>query len=158
VRIKKFVLTAAAAFVMATAVALVMKAMRPKPPEPPPPDNLPQALVVYCFQPNQRSAKSEKIEQLMHELLDKSFAAAVKDHKIVWQVVNFEEPENTHLADKYQVTAASIVVDDGRPGNPGRATNYQQKVWTLADDKDAFAKYFREEIEKALKQQTPQRP
>jgi hypothetical protein len=142
---------------MATAVALTMKAMRPKLPESPPPENLPQALVVYCFQTNQRSAKCEKIERLMHEVLEKSFPAQLKDHKIVWQVVNFEEPENIHLADKYQVTATSIVVDDGRPGNPGQATNYQQKAWTLADDKEAFTKYFRGEIEKALKQQTPLR-
>jgi hypothetical protein len=153
VKIKKFIVTAAAAFVMATAVALTMKAMRPKQPEPPPVDNLPQAVVVYCFQANQRSAKCEKIERLMHELLVKSFSTQLKNRKIVWQVVNFEEPENTHLADEYHVTSTSIVVVDGREGSTAPAVNYQQKVWALADNKEAFAKYFRDEIEKALKQQ-----
>ena len=91
----------------------------------------------------------------MHEVLDKSFAAQLKAHKIVWQVVNFDEPENAHLAEKYEVTATSIVVDDGRPGNPGRATNYQQNAWALAEDKEAFTKYFHDEIEKSLKQPAP---
>jgi len=125
--------------------------MRPKVPKPPPPENLPQAIVVYCFQISQRSAKDEKIEQWMREVLDKSFAAQLKDHKIVWRVVNFEEPENAHLARLYDVTATSIVVVDGRKGDSGPATRYQQQAWSRAEDKEAFMKYFRGEIEKALK-------
>jgi hypothetical protein len=152
-KIKKFIFTAAGAFVMASLVAWALLAMRPKPPEPPPTEELPKALVVYCFHTNQQSAKSEKIEQWMHELLEKSFAAQLKYGQIVWQVRNVEEPENTHLADKYQITTTSIVVDDGRPGNPGRATKYERKAWGLADDKEAFTKYFRGEIANALKQQ-----
>ncbi len=140
---------------MATLVAWTLHAMRPKTPDPPPPENLPQALVVYCFQTTQRSVKCEKIEQWMREVLDKSFASQLKDRKIVWKVVNFEEPENAHLAKLYDVTSTGIVVVNGRQGDSGPAINYQQKAWALAEDKEAFTKYFRGEIEKALKQQAP---
>jgi hypothetical protein len=153
-KIKKFIVTALGAFVMASLVAWVLHEMRPKAPEPPPAEDLPEALVVYCFHSNQRSIKCEQIEQWMRELIEKSFAAQVKSRQIVWQVVNVEEPENAHFADAYSLSSfspTSIVVVDGRPGKWGPAINYEKKAWGLAEDKAAFTDYFRGEIEKALK-------
>ena len=125
--------------------------MRPKIPDLPPPENLPQALVVYCFQTTQRSAKGEKIEQWMHEVLDKSFASQLKAHKIVWQVVNFEEPENA--ASCREIRGHRDGYRGGRrpAGQSGPSHQLPAEGLGVAEDKEAFTKYFCGEIEKALK-------
>ena len=138
---------------MASAVALSLYAKRPKPPPPPPPvvEELPEALVVFCFQSNQRSEKCEKIEQRMQALLKKSFAKQLDSGQMRWRVVYFEDPDNAHFVDRYKLTATTIVVDDGRPGNAGVAFNYKEKAWALVDDDEKFDDYFRAEIERILK-------
>ena len=82
---------------MATTVALTMRARRPKPRDPPPSDE-PAAGGGGLLLPDEPAVRQVREDRAAHdEVLDKSFSAQLKDRKIVWQVVNFEEPENTHL-------------------------------------------------------------
>jgi thiol-disulfide isomerase/thioredoxin len=114
-------------------------------------ENLPQAVVVYCFHPNQKCEKCEKIEKLTHEVLQKSFAAELKDGRVEWRVVNFEEPGNAYFVDKYKLVSTSVVVVDGRPGKDRAWKDYRQKAWELVDDPKAFQDFIRDAIREALK-------
>ncbi len=114
-------------------------------------ENLPHAVVVYCFHPNQKCEKCEKIEKLTHEVLQKSFAAELKDGRVEWRVVNFEEPGNAYFVDKYKLVSTSVVVVNGRPGKDRAWKDYQQQVWELVDDPKAFQDFMRDAIREALK-------
>ena len=149
-KIKKLLATTAAAFIVAGLVVWGLNRVRPHAP-PPPPDDLPQALVVFCFHGNDQVRKAGKMQRWTKELLDKSFSEELKTGRLQWRIVNYEEPNNAHYVKKYHLANATIVVDDGRPGNPGVATNYEPKAWSLIDNKAAFLDYFREEIAKSLK-------
>jgi hypothetical protein len=149
---KKLLLTALAAFVVASLVAWGLRqrqlqylADRAAS------GQLPKAVIVYCFHGNQRGPVDEKIESQAYELLNKSFAAPLKDGRLVWRVLNFEEPENAHFKEDCKIIASCIVLVDARSGRAGTAKNLQQEVWELVDDKEAFATFMRGEIEKALK-------
>jgi hypothetical protein len=157
--IKKLFLTAAAAFVVASLAALGLRVYLTRgSPEHPAAEQLPNAVIVYCFHGNERCPTCKKIESQTREVLDKSFAVALKDGQLVWRVLNFEKPENAHFKDEYQIVASCIVLVDARSGRAATARNLQQTLWDLADDKEAFTTFVRDEIEKALKTRSPVPP
>jgi len=167
---KKLSITAAAAFVVASVATLVLtlilqewhrshdEAAARKIEE-----ELPEALVVYCFHDNRQDEKDEKIERFTREVLETSFAAPLKEGRLVWRVVNFEDPENAFLADKYLLASTCIVVVDGRPGRSRAWKGYYQKTWDLVGDERVFKEFMRGEIQKAFdevnkKPQEPRKP
>jgi hypothetical protein len=112
---------------------------------------LPDALVVYCFHPAELCSSCEKIEKYTREVLDKSFAAPMKQGRLVWRVANYEAPQNAHFADEYQIVSTCIVLADGRAGRAGKWKNLQQEAWAQVDNKKAFQDFVRGEIQAALK-------
>ena len=83
--------------------------------------------------------------------MKQSFAATLREGKLVWRVLNYEAPENARFRNDYQIQSSCVVLADARPNRPGVAKNLQQKVEKLADDKEGFQKYLRDEIENFLK-------
>ena len=152
--IKKLLITALAGFVVASLAALGLRLYlirQMAPPGPAAVEQLPNALIVYCFHGKVLCPKCKKIESQTREVLDKSFSAPLKEGRLVWQVLNYEDPQNAHFKDDYQIVASCIVLVDARSGRAATAENLQQRVWQLVDDKEAFANFMRGEIEKALK-------
>jgi hypothetical protein len=147
--LKHLIVTAVAAFVVASLVSLglvtwvVLHRSAA--------ERLPNAVVVYCFHGGTRCPKCEKIESQTWEVLEKSFAGQLKKGRLVWRVVDYDDPDNAHFKDDYKIVASSIVLVDARKGHKPTAKNLQQEVWDLVDDKEAFAGFMRSEIKKALK-------
>jgi hypothetical protein len=112
---------------------------------------LPDAVIVYCFHPNERCPNCEKIESYTREVLKKSFAAPLKDGRLVCRVASYESPENAHFADDYKILASCVVLVDARSGHSGTWKNLQQTAWELVGDKEAFQNFVRGEIQEALK-------
>ena len=129
-KIKRLLVTAAGAFVMACLVWLVLDRMRVRPPDPPPPENLPQALVVYCFHTNSGRQVREDRET------DARGAGKVICRRVERRQDGMAGGElrgagERHFADEYHVTTTSIVVVDGRPGDRARRpiTNRRPGRW-----------------------------
>ena len=112
---------------------------------------LPDALIVYCFHPSERCPNCELIENYTREVLEKSFAAPLKQGRLVYRVANYESPENARFVADYQILATCIVLVDARSGRSGAWKNLQQKAWELVADKPAFQEFIRGEIQEALK-------
>lgn len=149
-RIKKLFVTALVAFVVASLAALGLREQF-RPPEPPPAaEQLPNALIVFCFHGNERPPKCKNMEAYTHEVLEESFADPLKEGKIVWRVLNYEDPENAHLKNELRVVTSCIVLADTRSDGPGIAKNLEKKASELIDDKEAFKRFIRDEIEKTL--------
>jgi hypothetical protein len=151
-RLKKLGITALVAFTIASVVALgIRTAYVARYPAPPPGEQLPDAVVVFCFHGHQRCPTDKDLEEYTHEVLKQSFATPLRKGKIVWRVLNYETPENAHFRKDYQVTRSTIVLADARADRPGVAKNLQPKVDKLIKDKEDFQTYLREEIENFLK-------
>lgn len=152
--VKRLAITAAGALVAAIAVAYgLLSWHRQANPVVPPPlvEELPEALVVYCFYNAERGPDSRKIERLAQETLEQSFDKELEDGRIKWLIVNYQHPNNRFVIAQYDIRKPCIVVVDGRPGKNRVWKNHEQKVWELRDDEKAFKDYLRAEIEKALK-------
>jgi len=69
----------------------------------------------------------------------------VKEGKVVWRLVNLDEPANQHYIEDYQLYSKSVIVSDVRDGEEVRWKNLV-KVWQLTNDKAAFISYVQEEV------------
>jgi hypothetical protein len=147
-RWKKLIITASAAFVVASLAAWGLRARyQAEHPAPPPREQLPDAVVVFFFHGNQRTPKDETLEQCMHGLLERYYPKQLRDGRVVWRTLNYEAPENKPLCEDYQVNGACVVLVDARPHRPGVAKNLQPRTDKLADDKKKLEEYLRDEID-----------
>lgn len=69
----------------------------------------------------------------------------MKEGKVVWRLVNLDEPANRHFIDDYRLYSKAVIVADVRDGKEARWKNLV-KVWQLTNDKEAFVKYVQDEV------------
>lgn len=91
-----------------------------------------------------------KIESFSREAVEAGFGKELKGGKVVWRLVNIDEPANRHYIDDYQLYAKSVIVADVRDGEEVRWKNLM-KVWQLTRDKELFIKYIQDEVRAYLK-------
>ena len=73
----------------------------------------------------------------------------MEEGKVVWRLVNLDEPANKHFIDDYQLYSKAVIVADVRGGEESRWKNLT-KVWQLTNDKEAFVEYVQDEIREYL--------
>jgi hypothetical protein len=69
----------------------------------------------------------------------------MKEGKVVWRLVNLDEPANKHYIDDYQLYSKAVIVSEIRDGEEVRWKNLM-KVWQLTNDKAAFISYVQDEV------------
>jgi hypothetical protein len=69
----------------------------------------------------------------------------LKEGKVVWRLVNLDEPANKHFIDDYQLYSKAVIVADVRDGEEVRWKNLMD-VWQLTGDRGAFHKYVQDEV------------
>ena len=98
-------------------------------------------VVAYYFHSNHRCPTCRAIEANGQAAL----ADAVRDGRVEWRVVNFDEAANKHFARDHDLAFASLVLVANDGGSPPRWKNLD-RVWELYDDPPAFARYVRQEL------------
>jgi len=106
-------------------------------------------VVVYYFHGTFRCPSCRRIEAFSKEAVQGGFSQALKDGRLKWQVVNVEEPGNTHFIQDYQLYTKSLVVVDMQDGKQTKWKNLR-RVWELLGDKNAFVRYVQGEIQAYL--------
>ena len=109
-------------------------------------------VIAYYFHTNARCVSCRKIEAYSAEAVTNGFADAIKQDRLVWRVVNVQQPRNRHFVDDYQLYTKSVVLVDVRSGQQVKWKNLD-KVWKLLRDKDAFVRYVQQEVRAFLEQQ-----
>lgn len=106
-------------------------------------------VIVYYFHGNVRCPTCKQIEADAHESLQQGFAREMKDGRLVWRIVNYEQPGNEHFATEFQLIAPTVVLTrmDG-----GKQTQWKNldRVWELVGEKPAFGQYVQEETRAIL--------
>ncbi len=103
-------------------------------------------LVVYYLHGNFRCATCQKLEAYTSESLQQSFADEIRSGAIDFRIVNFDEPENEHLRQKYGLHSQSVVLSLETSGTESRWKNLDQ-IWKLVRDKEAYLAYIRDEVQ-----------
>lgn len=91
------------------------------------------------------------IKKHTQEIVDEKFAARTASHPVIFRIVDFSKPENTGLADKYEIAWTSVVLvkhdADGKEqvNNIGRFA-----IENALDNTDLYRRKLEEEINKLL--------
>ena len=81
--------------------------------------------------------------------IEEGFADEIETGKLRWQIVNFEEPQNQHLARQYELAAASVLLERKQDGEVTDSKNLL-RIWEISDDEAAFVDYIRGETKSFL--------
>ncbi|QDU57503.1 nitrophenyl compound nitroreductase subunit ArsF family protein [Aeoliella mucimassa] len=141
-KLKSIITVVLLLFVASSVVMLVSKELSSSPGESPAaaaslPDN---ALVVYYFHGNIRCPTCESIESYSHDAITTTFDEELASDAVVWQVVNYELPENAHFATEYELVSPTVVLVRTADGKVADWQNLV-RVWELVGDREAFTEY-----------------
>lgn len=105
-------------------------------------------VAVYYMHSTFRCVSCNTIEKMTKSLLDKDYAEELKDGRIKWREVDFQD--NEALAEQFKVISSCVVVASV---SNGKYTDYKRldEVWTLMKDPPAFDKYISKAIDPYLK-------
>ena len=106
-------------------------------------------IVVTYFHATARCVSCLKIEDLTNAAMTTRFAGPIAEKRVVWRVVNIDEPENAHFVKDYGLYTKSVVVSEVKAGREVRWKNLDQ-VWKLLGDPEAFQGYVEREVQAFL--------
>lgn len=106
-------------------------------------------ITAYYFHGNFRCATCRAIEQLSREAIEKNFKEQLKSGKLLFLVINIDEPENEHFIQDYQLVTRSLVITQLKNGRQIAWKNLP-KVWDYVRDEQAFYNYVKTEIQSYL--------
>jgi len=112
---------------------------------PAPPAAEASTVVVTYFHTTARCLSCLKIEELTNATLTLRFAGPIAEKRVVWRLVNTDEPANAHYVKDYGLFTKSVVVSELRAGEELRWKNLDQ-VWPLLRDPEAFQDYVEREV------------
>jgi len=108
-------------------------------------------IVVTYFHNTFRCPTCHRIEELSSQAVNLNFEDEMKSGKVVWRVINVDEPEKKHYIKDYQLYTKSLIISEMRGGKEVRWKNLE-KVWTFVRSKEKFDKYVKTEIKEWLKE------
>jgi hypothetical protein len=104
-------------------------------------------VVVYYFYGAIRCKTCNKIEATARDVVETKFAQELKEGRLEWQAMNFQEHED--FAQRYNIASSSLVIVR-RQGNKDMKFENLEEVWTLVDDTPAFVAYVQKAVGSAL--------
>ncbi|NVM23101.1 MAG: hypothetical protein HWN68_15120 [Desulfobacterales bacterium] len=115
-----------------------------------PESNAPERkIIVYYFHGAYRCPSCLQIEAWSFDAIQKSFAQALEQGAIIWEAIDVDKPENSHLPKEYQVSTRALIIVDTTGAKQKRYKNLE-KVWEYLTDQKAFYEYVTREINKCL--------
>jgi len=102
-------------------------------------------VVVYFFHPARRCEPCNTIEAWAREAVHNGFPEALRDGRLEWRAVDYEEPGNEHYAEEYGLFTSSVVLVWHEGGESTRWKNLQD-VWHRLGDREAFSSYVHGEV------------
>jgi len=111
----------------------------------------PHHLVVTYFHGTFRCPTCHKIENLSAKAIKTHFKDELQSGKLIFRVINVEEPGNEHYMKDYQLYTKSLIVSDVKNGKERRWKNLE-KIWVYVRDDQKFDNYVKSEIADWLKE------
>ena len=109
-----------------------------------------RTVTAYYFHGNVRCQTCKKIEAYTRESITSSFTNELSTGRLLWKIVNVDEPENEHFVKDYELTSRSVVLVDAAGGKQLEWKNLAS-IWDLVGDKEKFQTYISDETKGFLK-------
>lgn len=107
-----------------------------------------EKVEVYHFHPTNGCHTCTTMGQFAEDTVKEFFPNELENKKIVFDHINFQDPNNTELVNQYEVTGSSLMI--GVYDKDGFHKEENMKVWYMTGKKDESMEYLKELIEKRL--------
>jgi hypothetical protein len=108
-----------------------------------------ERIVVFYFHRKQRPSTCVCIESNAKEAIALRFPAQLKDGRLEWRCVSYEEPGNEHYATDYKLTASCLVLARMK-GDKAVEWRSLPEVWELTGDKPALIRLVERNVQEFL--------
>ncbi|MBM4309691.1 MAG: hypothetical protein FJ119_01920 [Deltaproteobacteria bacterium] len=105
---------------------------------------------AYYFHATRRCATCTKLEQYSRGSIEANFKDQLKDGTLRFTEVNFDEPENRHFLQDYNLMYRALVLVRFKDGKQVTYKNLD-KIWQLVRNEKEFSGYVKTEVETMLK-------
>ncbi len=112
---------------------------------------MPRYISATYFHTTARCPTCHTIEELSSKAVQLNFENELKTGKVVWRIINVDEPENKHYNEDYQLYTKSLIISEMKDGKEVRWKNLE-KVWHYVRDDEKFDAYVKDEIVDWLKE------
>ncbi len=99
---------------------------------------------AYYFHGKFRCQTCRTIEQYSRDAVKLNFPEQLKSGELVFQIINYDEPENQHFVQDYQLVTRSLVLVKFVNGKQTAWKNLPS-VWQKVGDRKAFFEYVKSE-------------
>jgi hypothetical protein len=110
------------------------------------PTNSQAHVVMTYFTTNVRCTSCRKIEALARETAEVHHADAMADGRLVFQVINTDEPGLAHYVGKYELVSKTVILSRRQNGEEVEWKNMDE-VWSHLNDPAAFSAYLGAQLE-----------
>jgi hypothetical protein len=106
-------------------------------------------VVMTYFTSNVRCRSCREIERLTQETATVDFPGEIANERLIFRVLNTDEPPNTGFISRYQITAKTVVISHRRNG---KEVSWKEMadVWDLLDQPANFRAYLGNEVRRIL--------
>jgi hypothetical protein len=108
-------------------------------------------IVAYYFHGTKRCPTCTKIERYSQTVIDSFFTQPIKEGKFEFVTMNYDEPQNEHVWNEYQLAAQSLVLVHYKDGVQQKWENLS-RIWELVGDEDQFYAYVKDGIDRYLRE------
>ena len=108
-----------------------------------------ERIVAYYFHRKARCPTCVSIESNAKQAVESGFREQLKDGRLEWRSVNYEESDNEHYATDYKIAAPCLVLVRMKGG---KAVEWRvlSEVWQLAGDKSALVQLVQKNVREFL--------
>jgi len=106
---------------------------------------------AYYFHATRRCATCMKLEQYSRGAIEANFKEQLNNKTLRFAEVNFDEPENRHFLQDYNLIYRSVVLVRYKEGKQVRYKNLE-KIWQLVGSEKDFSEYVKTEVDAMLKE------
>lgn len=102
-------------------------------------------VVMTYFTTNVRGTSCRKIEMLARETAEIHHAAALADGRLVFQVINTDDPGMRHYVKEYELVSKTVILSRRDNGQEVEWENMDD-VWSYLNEPEVFHAYLGEQL------------
>jgi len=107
-------------------------------------------VVVMYFHRTQRCPTCLRMGSYTEEAVTGGFAKEIKDGRVSFHYVDFQDPRNAAFTQAYGVAGPTLIVARASGDQVAEYKNLQE-IWTKSRDKNAFVEYVQSNVKSYLK-------
>ena len=101
-------------------------------------------FVAYYFHGDKRCATCKKLEAYSGEAFESGFQKELKDSLLIWKPVNYDERENKHFINDYNLYTKTLILSKIKDGEEVEWKDLD-RIWKLVGNKDKYIEYIQSE-------------